>query len=172
MPPRLQYHPGAYGIPNKTFIKNGSYVTKTVPPEFNLLTVSGTGYFLPNQDPQRLTKSMKSAAALGDTSDPDSLDEIVDVHHIDASLLTEQMVAFVLRRMFDFAGHAQKWAYFVAPLLFVNDTEDELAGSWYRPLRIGDIVRVAGQKAMVLSCNPAYEHDAVQWANMETLFVA
>lgn len=180
---RIPTHPNSYAV-GETFIEDGTYVSHVRPPECNFVLVYGAGGQLPDGGPTAMAYSMYNPVSYdfnGATSnplDPDYLGRIVPVVHVDSALGTPQAVAWVCRRIYDVAAHAQKWVQWTSPLLLVSSalTGDALQVR-SRALRIGDVVTVQkaaglGSASVILrSVNPMYSDDGIQRAHYEGLQV-
>lgn len=88
----------------------------------------------------------------------------------DPFLSTKEACNWVAAMIGANAGHAQAWFRFKAPLILIEDESDSLQ-TRPRPLRIGDRVTVEGLDALIRSCSPAYQHDELQWAWYEGIFL-
>jgi hypothetical protein len=161
----------------QTFIRHGCYDDDVVPPECNIVYVTGVGSF--SGGSAAVGGPIKSAGAAGietyqlqqcavnwksayfredqgnancppapDPTHPDYLGDIWPYYYSDPGLCTQAAVNFAARRIYDIACHAQKWAWFEAPLIGVTDSEDTLQVN-PRPLQFGDMVLVKGQPFVV-----------------------
>ena len=155
----------------------GSYRSYVIPPEANMVTVSGTGDLsLPN-NPELLTVSainLKSfdfipGTSSSDPTHPDYLGRVVPLVVVDPNITTFAAAAWFCRRLYDVSCHAKKRITFVGPLVLVQDTSDTKAKR-PRPLRYYDPVMVQGQQALIVSVNPFFKKSSKQLAMYEVEF--
>lgn len=170
--------PGTYGA-GVTYIDEGSFEPWVRAPEVNRVYVCGVGQ--PGEDGE--PKTQVNAELLNfasydwayptitaDPASPEYLGRPVSVEIYDSGLYGQPSVDFYCRRVYDRAATAQKWVRWTAPLLFVAPGGEGLVYS--RPLRVNDIVRVAGFKAILRSCDiNITRHDLMQSAVYSALFV-
>lgn len=160
------------------------YRRHTEPPEGNSVTVYGAASSaVAAQGAGRLSQTWINFAsynalkiASGDpgypdfANDPNALGEHVPIHIYDASLNTQGAVDFVCRRVAEYAGFARDVIRFKAPLIFVDDADDDLQTN-VRPLRIGDAVQTSINSTIetwiVTRCSPQYTQDIYQTAEYE-----
>jgi hypothetical protein len=191
--PRNIMAPGYWNVPGSigeiphpvgTFIKHGTWRTTIKAPEINYVAVSAVGETLPTDNKGGSKNSVflynpisfdwDGVPARADPNHPDFVGHRIPGIISDASLGAANALGFTARRAMDFSGHAEKWAFFTAPLVLTWDPED-LYQFYTRPPRINDlcVVREGGTDylATIRSCNPDYEHDDFQWAYYEIRFV-
>lgn len=152
----------------------GSYRSYVIPPEANLVTVSGTGDLSLANNPDMLTVTAVNLKSFdfipghvsSDPTSPDYLGRLVPLIVVDPNIATPEAAAWYCRRLYDVTAHAKKVIQFVAPLVLVKDTSEPNAQR-PRPLRYYDAVQVNGQQFLVRSCNPFYVKDSKQLAMYE-----
>lgn len=187
---KLATAPLAYGGPASTWIRKRSYCEKHYAPEFNDLVVTATGEVMASDKtapklvkhlPNPKSYNIDPAHPTADPNSPDWLGFREPVRVYDPLLQTEEAVDFWATRLFLFAGHAEDWAFWQSPFIFVNDPLDTLlnaSGPRLRPLRINDLITInktgvpgEGRLAIVRSCNPGWKRDRLQLANYEAKFL-
>lgn len=167
----------------QTFMVHGSYMDDVVKPECNIVYVTGVGWAgdraigateaqiggkVGGQNVQLQAVAINWVSAKfnelqgtagkppsPDPTHPDYLGDIHPYYYCDPGLTTQAAVNFAARRIFDLACHAQKWAWFEAPVVLVTDAYDDKQVN-PRPLRFGDMVLVKGQPFIVNSVNIQY----------------
>lgn len=162
---RLATHPNSYAAGYAPVIGE-SYRTYIRAPEANYVLVVGMEPMIPSQLQAAMYNplSFDFTGPTADASSPDYLGRYVPIFHVDPLLTTPQAVAWVCRRIYDRACHAEKWVEFHAPLVLVTDGGDALQ-SRLRPLRIYDVVTVYGEPVLLRSVSAAYESDGLQMAD-------
>ena len=172
----LSTRPYVYGD-DSTWIEDRSLRRWVKAPEFDLLIVTSSGEVAEAQaGPSRLVQYFPTSAAYDadpahPTSDPTSLDYmgfVAPVTFYDPMLTTPELVSHVGRTLSDFAGHAQNWMRWRAPLVLVKPAADGFLIR-PRPLRLNDIVTVDGTRAVIRSCNYDCLHDGMQMAIYEAV---
>lgn len=156
---RLAHVMGAYGS-NACTIHKDTLQEWTIPPEGNYVEV--TGQAADSDDVIRLwarnTKSYnRPGEATADANHTDYVDGTFRplYRRHDPALQTVAAVMFVLRRTFDIACRAQRYARFEAPLVLIDAraTEpDQYPLYRFRPLMFGDTVTFRGAKWQVKQC--------------------
>lgn len=179
-----------------TFIRKGTYYQRVVPPEANLIVVTGVGVPASEEQTHILAAtSVTPELQLGpyvafnyksawlyenqptppatDPSDPDYCDylgDVIPLYYCDPGLTTETACMFALRRLYDMCAHARKLVVFEAPLILVTDILDTKQIR-PRPLMYGDPVLVDGDPYFVGSVAIDYDiargGDRVQMAAYE-----
>jgi hypothetical protein len=145
-------------------------VEEPVPPECNILYVTGVGspggsLSKSGSDNSvalsQWTYNPKSAWLFDDQpvppdpESPDYLGYALPLYYSDGGLNTPHAVNFTLRRIYDMAAHGQLRKTFEAPLVLVQDQSDPLAAR-LRPLMFGDGILFNGEQYIVDSCNADY----------------
>lgn len=156
---KLATHAASYAS-NTSWIAKDSLVEWVVPPEGNWIQASGEVdgkiFRCEANNPKAYNKPGQNTA---DPNHPDYTDgrwrPIYQRH--DPTLLTREAVIFTIRRRFDLACRAQRFARFTCPLPLIDTAT--VSSSLYpvyqrRPLLFGDVVNYgdAGDKAMVRDC--------------------
>jgi hypothetical protein len=151
-------------------IRKGTLVEEPVPPECNILYVTGVGspggsLSKSGSDNSvalsQWTYNPKSAWLFDDQpvppdpESPDYLGYALPLYYSDGGLNTPHAVNFTLRRIYDMAAHGQLRKTFEAPLVLVQDQSDPLAAR-LRPLMFGDGILFNGEQYIVDSCNADY----------------
>ena len=173
-------HLGSFGS-NTGWIEADTFETWVEPPEFNYLYVTGTGISGPDGKPSHRCEQevwnwvshefYTGQPIAADSTHPDYLGRLVPAYIVDPHLHTQEAVNWVTARTYMFAMHAQKWVRFRGPLLLVTVVGDILQ-TLARPLRINDVVTIAGATAIIRSCDPEItEKDNLQMAWYEARFV-
>lgn len=151
-----------------TFIRKGTYYERVVPPEANLIVVTGVGVPASQEVHSLSAVTSQTEIQLGpyvafnyksawlypdqptppatDPEDPDYCDylgDVVPLYYCDPGLTTEAACLFTLRRLYDMTAHARKIVVFEAPLVLVTDILDTKQ-TRPRPLVYGDPVLVDG----------------------------
>jgi hypothetical protein len=175
--PLRQVHKAvSYGINTYPILGPHAFATYTVPPEGNLLTVTGA-----TQDtkggPVRLMQTFFNRDSFTipgyPPANPDGLDylgRLVNIAYTDPTLTLQSAVDWVGRRVFNLACRGQKYARFTAELVLAAPGDSVYTHRHRRPLRIGDAVTLDGDRWIVRSCNPAYRKDHLQMAEYELQF--
>lgn len=157
-------------------ITDGTYRLNPIPPEGNYVLVYGVGALLPEADEVTLTAaylynpvSFDFVGATSNPSHPDYLGHFTPIVVVDSTLRSREACAFLARRIYDVACHAQYIIKFNAPAVLItpamsgdpNQTRD-------RYLRIGDKVLLNGTQMFVRSVSlETEETDAMQMADYE-----
>jgi hypothetical protein len=152
--------------------------TYIIPPEGNVLTVSGGTNPVTGRRYQQFYINYKSfnSPTHANLADPTSLDyigHIRPIEYVDPTLNTQGAVDFVGFRVFRAACHGRKLAEFEAELVLFDPRPFE--PSIYtvrkrRPLRAGDVVTLNADRWVIHACNPIYDHDTIQRAHYEAEF--
>lgn len=159
--------------PIKTiWVRKGSLKSYVVPPEANMIVVTGTG----KTSVEGTSGAGSSDATQGysqvainyestrfandqpiepDPGSPDYLSRQVKLYYGDKGLTSKEAVDFTCRRLYDMACHGQKRISFEAPLVLITDVTDEYQRQ-PRPLMYGDMVKFEGENFVVSSCCPTY----------------
>ncbi len=169
------------------WIKKGSYSSYVVPPEGNMVIVTGKGInlsdmsgpvgaALPSLSLTQAAFNFKSAKFFPDQPvEPDPTNPVytngrpVLIYVGDGTLGSQAAVDFFCRRIFDMACQAQKRVSFEAPLLLITDPNDPYQRQ-PRPLRYGDPVLLQGEKFIVANCNPDYSSQSGGSRSMMALY--
>lgn len=150
------HHPGRYGA-EQTFIYRDTYQQWETAPECNHVVVWGTG----GQDANgvwRHSNELRNYTSydpdpLNPTSDITSQDYLgyeLSALHTEPMLRSAEAVEFYCRRIYDSAAHGRKYASWQSPLVLLTNPDDTHQ-TRPRPLRLGDVVRVNSQMAMIRS---------------------
>lgn len=175
---KLPTHPNSYAD-NETFIIRNSFDTVVYPPECNFVLASGTGQLLPDGKPTQTLARIYNPVSFNfdpsrptaDTSHPDHIGEMVPVLLIDPRIRTPEEAAYLARRIYDRAAHAEKWFTFSAPALYVTVAGDSYLTGKRRPLRVNDVIRVLGQDALVRTASYAWKRDTMQVMEVQGKFL-
>lgn len=174
------YGTGAAGWPIE-FIEQEHFRPQIIGPECNYVKVVGAAEYTADGDVEAICSNelynfvsnqfFEDQPIDADPDHPDFLGYEAPVFVFDPELVGQEAVDFATRRIFDFSAHAQPWVHFYGPLVLVTDASDAQQ-VLPRPLRVNDLVKVAGLKALVRSCNPDIpEHDKIQMAHYSVLWV-
>ena len=157
----------------------GSYTVGTAPiwresfrqwpvkPECNEVLVIGVN----DKTGEQYWQIATNGPSIDDDSSPDYIGRHLPCYFPpDPSLTSQHAVDWACRIIYDAAAHAQKWCSFEAPLLLVTDTTDTLQVR-PRPLRVNDLITVAGLSAVVREVSIDYSRDVTQQMNVTALFL-
>lgn len=161
-----------------SFIQDGSYVEYVKRPDFNFVTVTATASLVPNSSGafkgvvhwhNELSFDLDPSNPTANPSSIDYLGRRVDYIFCDPLLQTDHALEWVAERLLAIGGTGQRWATFRAPaVLFTNPSDPYQFRP--RPLRLNDVIKVKGQKAIVRSVNLDYTSDRAQMAQYEVLY--
>ena len=169
---------GSLTSPVTTYIRSGTLVSYVIPPEGNMLTVTGSGQLIPNGGGAlNLTNfainPLSYDFTTSPTSDPtnaDYLGRMVPIVVYDTGLTTDMAVGLVAKRIYQQACQGIKMMSFDAPLVLVVDPRDNNQRS-PRPLRYYDAVQVVSagvtSQWLVRNCNPYIHKSGFSWAHYE-----
>lgn len=169
------------GQTNEAHIIDESFHEYIKAPEGNIVVVTAPGFLLPQGGGMMLFTStlinkdsfdIDPDNPTADPNHPDYLGHEEPIYHIDPFLRSQAACDEVCRRIFDFACHAEKWVEWNASLLFVNDPLDTSLGTNRRPLRVNDVVAIDGNYVVLRNVNPFYEHDGIQEAYYEGVYMS
>lgn len=192
--PRLRADPRGYQAsgpyPRNISPLYGDFRSYVIPPEGNVLTVSGG---VPNDGKngeKQIRETFFNAKSwnapthsYADETDIDYLGEIVPIEYVDITLgvgmpieAARAAVRFVGTRIFNLACRGQKWFDFESIFVLLDATKVEptiYTNPLYthRPLRPGDLVTLEGLNVMIHSCQPMVHKDVIQRAHYECVLV-
>jgi hypothetical protein len=176
---KLQHLSRSYAASTSPILGPWPYTTYIVPPEGNHLTVWGGYKDLPDGKGQcqlnRTLINRKSFNAPGfAVADPTSMDylgRLKEILYVDPTLVSQQAVDFIARRVYEFACRGRKYARFTAEYVLFAPAEPSIYTTrTKRPLRIGDVVMVDGARATIRSVQLGIRKDSVQLGHYEVEF--
>lgn len=143
----------AFG-PSTAMFEQGTFETFVKAPEVNTITVMGIGDG-PDGDGLFKTELVNPDSFVFNPLRPaDYLPHVVPFSHgPDPGLTSKVATNWQARTLYDLAGTGQKWWRGRAPLVLVSDPQDPYQ-VYRRPLRVNDLIYVAGFPAVVRSANP------------------
>lgn len=154
------------------------------PPEANRIIVMGaSGDGLSNDNGKTLAPAVLANYTsydpdpLNPTADPTSEDYLgreVPLVWVDLSLTEQSAVNWIARRLYDLVAHGRKWRRWHAPLVFIEDPDDQylVDGTGARMLRLNDVVTFNADTYLLRSCSPTYHSDQAQMADYEGVLLA
>ncbi|MBS1703586.1 MAG: hypothetical protein JST12_18115 [Armatimonadetes bacterium] len=168
-----------------TFILRDSMKPIVEAPAANFIVVMGASGDKGDSRVMQISPNPKSYKSVYAQSAPDPDHEdyigmVKPLYYVDSQIggsdgrFNENIVNFVSARLYQNLAHAKKTLTFTAPLLLVEDDNDDLQVR-PRPLRIADEIVIFDKNAnpyaaVVLSCNPTVVKDCVQMATYEVIF--
>lgn len=179
---KLPHHAGAYAA-NTSMILANTYRLRPVAPEANYILVVGRGGVLSdNAGSKAIVQSMWNPDSFNlnpaspTATDPTHMDYIghmVPLLYVDPTLLTQEAVDYMCRRIYDKVAHGERRIHFRGPLALVTDAGDA-EQERPRPLRVADAITVPVNKAgtagtAILTSSPSIDFNGsdAQWADYE-----
>lgn len=189
---RLRHLPRAYSAagpyPSNVSPIYGDFRSYVVPPEGNVLTVSGG---VPNDGKNgevQIKETFFNAKSwnapthsYADETDIDYLGRIMPIEYVDISIgagmpveRARAAIRFVGLRVFNLACRGQKWFDFESVYVLLNAAQIEPTvytspTYTHRPLRPGDVVTIDGRTVIIHSCQPTIKKDVLQMAHYEAI---
>ncbi len=154
----------------ESYVRRGEFRQYPIRVECNQVFVCGVG-----PDGKQYWSIATNQPSIDDPNSADYIGRAIPVYFPpDPTLPTQEAADWACRIIYDAAAHAQKWASLEAPLLLVTDSEDDLQVR-PRPLRINDLINIAGLPAVVRDVRVDYDGesggDTVQMMNLTALFL-
>lgn len=148
--------------PGTSIILKEGFTKSIEPPEANRIVVTGTGQL--NNGTKTIADQLTQYAinfnSLYSSGSIDYLGREVAAYYVDTiGINTPEAAAWVCRRLYDQAAHAQEIISFLSPLALVGNT--------YRLLRYGDIISVMGSTMMVSNLTINIQKDTIPLQKVE-----